>query len=117
MESYNTSRLTVVKSIKKASLKLIISFDGSKANNEVIDILSVVTHYLNSYYILQTMIISIRDIMGSYIGATIGDRLANVLSYFEIKGHQITYFIANNTTNNDTVLEQLNRYTPVNKVT
>jgi hypothetical protein len=35
MESYNTSRSTVVKSIKKASSKLTISFDRWKANNEV----------------------------------------------------------------------------------
>jgi hypothetical protein len=55
--------------------------------------------------------------MGSYTGATIGDHLANVLSDFEIEGYQITYFVADNTTNNDTVLEQLNKYLPVNKVT
>jgi hypothetical protein len=117
MESYDASRSTVVGSIKKASSKLTISFDGWKANNEVLDVLSVVAYYLNSDYILQTVVISIRDIMGSHTGATIGDHLADVLSDFEIEGHQITYFAADNATNNDTALEQLNKYLPVNKVT
>jgi hypothetical protein len=117
MESYDASRSTVVESIKKASSKLTISFDGWKANNEVLDVLSVVAHYLNSDYILQTVVIGIRDTMGSHIGTTIGDHLANVLSDFEIEGYQIAYFAADNATNNDTVLEQLNKYLPVNKVT
>jgi hypothetical protein len=117
MESYGTSRSTVVESIKKASSKLTISFDGWKANNEVLDVLSVVAHYLNSDYILQTVVIGIRDTMGSYTGATTGDHLADELSDFEIQGHQIAYFAADNTTNNDTALKQLNKHLPVNKVT
>jgi hypothetical protein len=113
MELYDTSRSTVVESIRKASSKLTISFDGWKANNEVLDVL----HYLNSDYMLQTVIIGMRDTMRSHTGATIGDHLADVLSDFEIEGHQIAYFAADNATNNDTALEQLNKHLPVNKVT
>jgi hypothetical protein len=83
----------------------------------VLDVLGVVAYYLNSDYILQTVVIGIRDIMGSHTGTTIGDHLANVLSDFEIEGYQIAYFAADNATNNDTALEQLNKHLPVNKVT
>jgi hypothetical protein len=105
MESYDASRSTVVESIKKASSKLPISFDGWKANNEVLDFLNVVAHYLNSDYIIRIVVIGMRDIIGSYIGATIGEYLADVRSDFEIEGYQIAYFVADNTTNRDTVLE------------
>jgi hypothetical protein len=47
------------------------------------------------------------DMLGSYTGANIADQLFDVLKDFQISGNQISYFAADNATNNDKVLAVL----------
>lgn len=113
MESYHAARSRVIQSLKSATSRITISFDGWKANNEILDVLGVVAYYLNSDYKLQTIVLGMRDTMGSHTGTNIADHLVDVLSDFEIEGHQVAYYAADNATNNDTALVALNAHVTV----
>jgi hypothetical protein len=47
------------------------------------------------------------DMLGSHTGANIVDQLFDVLKDFQISSNQISYFAANNATNNDKALAVL----------
>jgi hypothetical protein len=55
---------TIVRSISNAKGKVTISFDGWKANNNVLDFLGVVLHYLGDDYKLHNVVLEMRDILG-----------------------------------------------------
>jgi hypothetical protein len=48
-----------------------------------------------------------RDTLGSHTGANIADHLFDVLKDYQIRGNQVAYFAADNTTNNDSALAVL----------
>lgn len=52
-------RTKVIKSISKATSRLTISFDGWKANNDLLDLLGVVAHYLNHNHDLKTVVLGL----------------------------------------------------------
>jgi hypothetical protein len=47
------------------------------------------------------------DTLGSHTGANIADQLFDVLKDFQISSNQISYFVADNATNNDKALAVL----------
>lgn len=116
IDSYNRAKTRVIASLQAATSKVTISFDGWKANNEVLDMLGVVAHYLDNDHKLKTVVLSMRDTLGSHTGANIADHLADVLSDFEISGDRVAYYAADNATNNDTALAALNESVKVDPV-
>jgi hypothetical protein len=86
---------------------LTISFDGWKANNNALDLFGVVAHYLRDDNKLHNVVLAIYDTLGSHTGANIADQLFEVLKDFQISGNQISYFTADNATNNDKTLAVL----------
>jgi hypothetical protein len=72
-------RQTIIRSIASARGKVTISFDGWKANNDVLDLLGVVVHYLGDDYKLHNVVLAMRDTLGSHTGANIADHLFDVL--------------------------------------
>jgi hypothetical protein len=94
-----------------------ISFDGWKANNDVLDLLGVVIHYLRDDYKLHNVVLVMRDTLGSHTGANIADHLFDVLKDYQISGNQIAYFAADNATNNDRALQLLSERITLDPVT
>jgi hypothetical protein len=107
MAEYIRHQATIIRSIAKAKLKLTISFDRWKANNDVLNLLGVVVYYSRDDNKLHNVILIMRDTLGSHIGANIADHLFDVLKEYQISGNQIAYFAADNATNNDTALAAL----------
>ena len=97
----------VIRSIANAKGKVTISFDGWKANNDVLDLLGVVVHYLRDDYKLHNVVLALSNTLGSHTGANIADQLFDVLKDYQISGNQIAYFAADNATNNDKALKVL----------
>jgi hypothetical protein len=116
MAEYIRHRATIIRSIAKAKSKLTISFDGWKANNDVLDLLGVVVHYLRDDNKLHNIVLVMRDTLGSHIGANIADHLFDVLKEYQISGNQIAYFAADNATNNDTALAALSERVAIDLV-
>ncbi|KAM0699719.1 hypothetical protein Q7P36_000722 [Cladosporium allicinum] len=54
-------KATIVRSIANAKGKVTISFDGWKANNDVLDLLRVVVHYLGDDYKVYNVVLAMRD--------------------------------------------------------
>jgi hypothetical protein len=106
-----------VQSITIAKSKLTISFDGWKANNDVLDLLRVVIHYLRNDNKLHNVVLALRDTLGSHTGANVVDHLFDVLIDFQIHSNQIAYFAADNATNNDTALAALSERIDINPIT
>lgn len=79
--------------------------------------MEIVAHYLDSDCKLQTIVLGTRDTMGAQTGANIADHLVDVLSDFEIEGHEVADYAADNATNNDKALVALNAHVSVNPVT
>jgi hypothetical protein len=95
---------------------LTISFDGWKANNDVLDLLGIVVHYLGDDDKLHNVVLAMRDTLGSHTGANIADHLFDVLKGYQISGNQIAYFAADNATNNDTALAALSERVAIDLV-
>jgi hypothetical protein len=107
IEEYTRHRSTIINSIATAKSKLTISFDGWKANNDVLNLLGIVVHYLRDDNKLYNVVLIMRDILGSHTRANIADHLFNVLKEYQISNNQIMYFAADNATNNDMALAAL----------
>jgi hypothetical protein len=110
-------RQTIIRSIASARGKVTISFDGWKANNDVLDLLGVVVHYLGDDYKLHNVVLAMRDTLGSHTGANIADHLFDVLKDYQISGNQIAYFAADNATNNDSALLHLSEQVELDPIT
>lgn len=116
IDAYNEGRSRVVESIRTATSRLTISFDGWTANNDALDVLGVVAHYLDKDHTVKTVVLGMRDMLGSHTGDNIADHLADVLSDFEISGSQVAYYASDNATNNDSALRALNDVVTVDPV-
>jgi hypothetical protein len=82
MDEYTRHQAKIIKSIATAKSKLTISFDGWKANNDVLDLLGVVVHYLRDNDKLYNVVLAIRDTLGSHTRANIADHLFDVLKEY-----------------------------------
>jgi hypothetical protein len=72
-------KASIVRSIANSKGKVTISFDGWKANNDVLDLLGVVVHYLGDDYKVHNVVLTMRDTLSSHTGANIADQLFDVL--------------------------------------
>jgi hypothetical protein len=116
MAEYTRHQATIINSIATAKSKLTISFDGWKANNDVLDLLGVVVHYLGDDDKLHNVVLARRDTLGSHTGANMADHLFDVLKDYQIRGNQIAYFAADNATNNDTALAALSERVAIDPI-
>ncbi|KAM0703025.1 hypothetical protein Q7P35_010457 [Cladosporium inversicolor] len=106
--SYARHQAKVVTCLAKSTSAITISFDSWNADNDVLDLLGVVAHYLDEQYQLRTVVLGLRDHYGSHTGANIGEHLNQVLGDFKIRS-KVAYFAADNATNNDTALDYLSK--------
>jgi hypothetical protein len=109
-------RSTIINSIAMAKSKLTISFNRWKANNDVLDLLSIVVYYLRDDNKLYNVVLIMRDTLGSHIRANMADHLFDVLKEYQISSNQIAYFAADNATNNDTALTALSERMAIDPV-
>jgi RNase adaptor protein for sRNA GlmZ degradation len=72
----------VIRSIANSTSKLTISFSGWKANNDALDLLRVVIHYLRDNNKLHNVVLAMCDTLGSHTSANIADQLFDVLKDF-----------------------------------
>jgi hypothetical protein len=117
MDEFSKKHASIVESIAKVKGKVTISFDRWKANNDVLDLLGVIVHYLGDDYKLHNVVLAMRDTLGSHSGVNLADRLFDVLKDYQISGNQIAYFSADNATNNDTALQHLSNRVTLDPVT
>jgi hypothetical protein len=71
IDSFKNNTAKVIKSIATSISKLTISFDGWKANNDVLDLLGVVMHYLRDDHTLYNVVFAMRDILGVTTAVTL----------------------------------------------
>ena len=107
VDAYKEAKPKVVRSIANSASKLTISFDRWKANNDALDLLRVVVHYLGDNNKLHNVVLTICDSLGSHTGANIADNLFDILKDYQIHSCQIAYFAADNASNNNTALAAL----------
>jgi hypothetical protein len=105
LQAYEDAKVKVSESLSKRTSGLTISFDGWKANNEVLELLGIVAHYLDEHYCRRAVVLGLRDTFGSHTGANMADQISTTLKDFSVK--EVDYFIADNATNNDKALEVL----------
>jgi hypothetical protein len=116
IEEYIWHRSTIINSIAIAKSKLTISFDRWKANNDVLDLLGVVVHYLRDDDKLYNVVLTMRDTLRSHTRANMADHLFDVLKEYQISSNQIAYFAADNATNNNTALAALSEHVAIDLV-
>jgi hypothetical protein len=107
IDAYMEAKPQIRRSIANSTSKLTISFDEWKANNDALDLLGVIVHYLGDDDKLYNVVLAMCDALGSHTSANIADHLFDVLKDYQIHGRQIAYFAADNATNNDTALAAL----------
>jgi hypothetical protein len=84
ISEYEHYQSTIIRSIAKAKSKLTISFDGWKANNDVLDLLGVIVHYLRDNNKLHNVVLALRDTLGYHTSTNIADYLFDVLKDYQI---------------------------------
>jgi hypothetical protein len=82
IDAYTSAKVKVIKSIAKSTSKLTISFDRWKANNDALDLLKVVMHYLRDDNKLHNVVLAICNTLSSHTRANIADQLFDVLKDF-----------------------------------
>ena len=105
----------VIQSLAHAKSGITISFNYWKANNDVLDLLGVVAYYLNCEYEPKTVVVALKDALGSHTSDNITKQLIEVLRNYDICNH-VTYFAADNATNNDKALRLLIRNLEIDPV-
>jgi hypothetical protein len=110
LQVYEDAKIKVSQSLMNRTSGLTISFDGWKANNEVLALLGIVAHYLDENHCRRAVVIRRRDTLGSHTGANMADHLFATMRDFSVK--DVDYFIADNATNNDKALEVLTGFRP-----
>jgi hypothetical protein len=79
---YTQHQATIIRSIAAAKSKLTISFNRWKANNDVLNLLGVVMHYLGEDNKLHNVVLTMRDTLGSHTRANIANHLFDVLKEY-----------------------------------
>ena len=90
----------------QAKSRHIGSFDGWKADNEVLDLLGIVAHNIDRNHEVKTVILALRDAFGSHSSENIKDHLLTVLREYQIS-NKVAYLAADNATNNNRALKLL----------
>jgi hypothetical protein len=116
LQAFEEAKPKVAQVLAKAtSSKLTISFDGWTANSKVLDLLGIICHYLDENNTRRAVVLGLRDTLGSHTGANMADHLLSVLQDYKLS-KQVTYFMADNATNNDKALAVLSGYLPSMKL-
>jgi hypothetical protein len=108
VDAFTVAKPMVVKSLQMARSTVTISFDHWLADNEL-DLLGVVTHYLDSNLELKTVLL--KPSYG-HDAQELQDTLLFVLREHNIS-HKIGYFIAHHAANNDGALRLLSHHIDV----
>lgn len=112
---HRAAKDAVIQSLAHAKSGITISFDHWKANNDILDLLGVVAHYLDREYKPKTVVVALKDALGSHTGDNIAEQLIEVLRDYDIC-NRVTYFAADNATNNDKALRLLTRNLEIDPV-
>ncbi|KAF4547224.1 Hypothetical protein D9617_52g060450 [Elsinoe fawcettii] len=112
---HRAAKDAVIQSLAHAKSGITISFDHWKANNDILDLLGVVAHYLDREYKPKTVVVALKDALGSHTGDNIAEQLIEVLRDYDICS-RVTYFAADNATNNDKALRLLTRNLEIDPV-
>jgi hypothetical protein len=81
-QAYEDAKIKVSQSLASRTLGLTISFDGWKANNEVLELLGIVAHYFDDNHYRRAVVLGLRDTLGSYSGANMADHLFATIEDF-----------------------------------
>lgn len=103
---HHAAKDAVIQSLTHARSGITIRLDHWKANNEMLDLLGVVAHYLDHEYKPKTVMLALKDALGSHTGDNIAEQLIEVLRDYNI-GHRATYFAADNATKDDKAVQLL----------
>src|SRR5437773_6397525 len=69
-------------------------------------LLGIIAYYTNEYGILQHSTLVVREVEGQYTGKNLDIIFFKVIQEYSIQSH-LGYFIGNNMSNNDTMLEYI----------
>ena len=106
LEQHEKHKVDVIAALARAKSGMTISFDGWKADNEILDLLGIVAHYLDDNYRPKSVVLGLRDTMGSHTGENIAQQLIDVLRDYQICD-KVAFFASDNATNNDKALRVL----------
>ena len=115
-QSHNTTRAWIVKaayapkgavrrSLSKARSRIVISFNGWKSGNQL-DLLGVTGHYIDERYAVKNVLLALRNTYGSHKAEEQAHHLLAIAREYKISTN-ISYFMAENASNNDKTLKLL----------
>jgi hypothetical protein len=84
LKAYEDVKLVISIRLLKATSGLTISFNGWTANSKVVDLLGIMVHYIDDDYKRRTVVLSLRNTLGSHTGANTADHLLSVIQDFSI---------------------------------
>jgi hypothetical protein len=105
---YERHRFTIIDSLANATSGVTTFFEGWKASNDVLDLLSIVAHYLDKHHRLRVIVLALCNTHGSHTGGNIADNRFEVLGTYKIRS-KIMVFAADNTTNKNKAISLLSR--------
>jgi len=88
-------------------LKLYFLFNGWTTRSGKHSLTSVCVYYLNYKGRVINYLIALPEQLGCHTGINYAVVISNVLAYFKVTKESLSYFVTNNTGNNNTCLDYL----------
>jgi hypothetical protein len=105
MQAYQASTAAVRRSLARARSRIALSFDGWKSDNNL-DLLGVTAHYIDEQYHVKNVLLGLRNTFGSHRAEEQAHHLVAIAREYKIST-RISYFMADNASNNDRTLHLL----------
>jgi hypothetical protein len=99
---FDTTKAILIEQLSSTRSKIHFSFDlWTSPNYQAI--LAVIGHWTSSNYMVQSALLAMRQVEGGHTGENIAGIVHNIITDYAIT-HKLSYFMADNATNNDKAL-------------
>ena len=107
MADYKAYQLAVCNEFVNTHLRLHFLFNGWTTRSSKYLFTSVYIHYLNYKGKVVNYLITLLKQLGRYTGINYTAVIGNILAHFKVTKKSLSYFITDNTRNNNTCLNHL----------
>ena len=107
MANYTAYQLAIYNKLVNARLKLHFLFNGWTIRSGKHLLTGVCVYYLNCKGRVINYLIALLEQLSYYTGINYAAVIGDILAYFKVTKESLSYFITNNTRNNNTCLDYL----------
>ncbi len=106
LAEFERRRKDIKKRIHESKSRIHLSFDLWTSPNHL-SFISVVGHYMNSQYKVETVLLGLRRLRGPHSGENITEAILQVIREYGLTGNHIGWFMLDNVSSNNTCIAEI----------